>query len=218
MGHGRAIASSPDAESLARAIVAGGLSVRQAEDRARAAKGGNGKIETKSSKGDDRPVDADLAALERQLGDLLGLRVKVAHQLMAGHLVGVLPALRPLVAAYRFDLPGTQPTKWLPRLQTEFPLDSGWQILRFQLNGIADLQSDHLTIHWLDGQGQTLWTDARPFEWTPHLHPTSTFEFGQNLWPKSFIRIRGASGTPTRVKIESSLRSAKINHIEIGLP
>ena len=26
-----------------------------------------------------RPVDADLAALERQLGDLLGLRVKVAH-------------------------------------------------------------------------------------------------------------------------------------------
>ena len=79
MGHGRAIASSPDAESLARAIVAGGLSVRQAEDRARAAKGGNGKIETKSAKGDGRPVDADLAALERQLGDLLGLRVKVAH-------------------------------------------------------------------------------------------------------------------------------------------
>jgi len=26
-----------------------------------------------------RPVDADLEALERQLGDLLGLRVKVAH-------------------------------------------------------------------------------------------------------------------------------------------
>ena len=122
------------------------------------------------------------------------------------------------IAAYRFDLPGTQPTKWLPQLQTEFPLDSGWQILRFQLNGIADRQSDNLTIHWLDGQGQTLWTDARPFEWTPHLHPTSTFEFGQNLWPKSFIRIRGASGTPTRVRIESSLRSAKINHIEIGLP
>lgn len=79
MGHGRAIATSPDAERLAREIIAGGLSVRQAEDRARAAKGGNGKIETKSARSDGRPVDADLAALERQLGDLLGLRVKVAH-------------------------------------------------------------------------------------------------------------------------------------------
>lgn len=78
MGHGRAIASSPDPESLARDIVSKGLSVRQAEDRARKAKGG-GKIETKSAKTDGRPVDADLASLERQLGDLLGLRVKVAH-------------------------------------------------------------------------------------------------------------------------------------------
>ena len=79
MGHGRAIATSPDAEKLAREIVADGLSVRQVENRVRAAKAGNGKIETKSAKRDGRPVDADLAALERQLGDLLGLRVKVAH-------------------------------------------------------------------------------------------------------------------------------------------
>ena len=79
MGHGRAIASSPNAEALARDIVANGLSVRQAEDRARAGRSGNGKVETKSAKPDRRPVDADLAALERQLGDLLGLRVKVAH-------------------------------------------------------------------------------------------------------------------------------------------
>ncbi|MGI8931446.1 MAG: ParB/RepB/Spo0J family partition protein [Sphingomicrobium sp.] len=79
MGHARAIASSSNAEALAREIVSQGLSVRQAEDRARAGRTGNGKIETKSAKGNGRPVDADLAALERQLGDLLGLRVKVAH-------------------------------------------------------------------------------------------------------------------------------------------
>ena len=79
MGHGRAIAASPDAETLAKAIVADGLSVRQVENRVRAAKAGNGKIETKSAKSTGRPVDTDLAALERQLGDLLGLRVKVAH-------------------------------------------------------------------------------------------------------------------------------------------
>ena len=79
MGHGRAIAASPDAESLAKAIVADGLSVRQVENRVRAAKAGEGRIETKSAKSDGRPVDADLAALERQLGDLLGLRVRVVH-------------------------------------------------------------------------------------------------------------------------------------------
>jgi len=79
MGHARAIASSPNAEALALEIVALGLSVRQAEARARAARTPGGRIETKSAKADGRPVDADLAALERQLGDLLGLRVKVAH-------------------------------------------------------------------------------------------------------------------------------------------
>ncbi len=79
MGHARAIAASPEVEALARDIVARGLSVRQAEDLARASRAGNGKIETKSAKPDGRPVDADLAALERQLADLLGLRVKVAH-------------------------------------------------------------------------------------------------------------------------------------------
>lgn len=79
MGHARAIASSPNAEALAVEIVKQGLSVRQAEARARVARAPGGKIETKSAKVDGRPVDADLAALERQLGDLLGLRVKVAH-------------------------------------------------------------------------------------------------------------------------------------------
>ena len=79
MGHARAIASSPNAEALALEIVERGLSVRQAEARARAARAPGGRIETKSAKTDGRPVDADLAALERQLGDLLGLRVKVAH-------------------------------------------------------------------------------------------------------------------------------------------
>ena len=74
MGHARAIANAPDPESLAIQIIAEGLSVRQTEARARDSKpkkGGERKAQ--------RPVDADLAALERQLGDMLGLRVKVAH-------------------------------------------------------------------------------------------------------------------------------------------
>jgi len=74
MGHARAIATSPDAVSIARRIVSDGLSVRQVEQIARAA-----RPAASSRTANTRPVDADLAALERQLGDLLGLRVKVAH-------------------------------------------------------------------------------------------------------------------------------------------
>lgn len=78
MGHARAVIGAPDPVSLAKQIVADGLSVRQAERLAKSAKP-SAKIETKSAVAPVRPVDADLAALERQLGDLLGLRVKVAH-------------------------------------------------------------------------------------------------------------------------------------------
>lgn len=77
MGHARAVLGSPDPAGLAHEIVSGGLSVRQAEQRAKQLKP---RLETKSAQGPTAsPVDADLAALERQLGDLLGLRVKVAH-------------------------------------------------------------------------------------------------------------------------------------------
>ena len=76
MGHARAIASAPEPEVLAHEIVKNGLSVRQAEQLAKKAKPGRPSPATAT---DSRPVDADLAALERQLGDLLGLRVKVAH-------------------------------------------------------------------------------------------------------------------------------------------
>ncbi len=80
MGHARAIAAAPDAEQLARQILAGGLSVRQAEALAKQVRPGAGQdIARASARAASGPVDADLAALERQLGDMLGLRVKVAH-------------------------------------------------------------------------------------------------------------------------------------------
>jgi ParB family chromosome partitioning protein len=78
MGHARAIATSPDAEALAKRIVAEGLSVRQAETLGRAGKPPRAPAQRNDSS-ETRPVDADLAALERQLGDLLGLKVRVAH-------------------------------------------------------------------------------------------------------------------------------------------
>ena len=77
MGHARAIIGAPDASAIAKDIVSQGLSVRQVEERARAAKPPSNRS-TSTGRG-AKPVDADLAALERQLGDLLGLKVKVAH-------------------------------------------------------------------------------------------------------------------------------------------
>ncbi len=79
MGHARAIANVDDPESLAKEILAKGLSVRQAESRARKPRKSQEKAPPKN-----RPVDADLAALERQLADLLGLKVAVSHNGRAG--------------------------------------------------------------------------------------------------------------------------------------
>jgi len=79
MGHARAIATSEDPENLAREIADKGLSVRQAEVLAKQRKPGAGtSIARASARRERQAADADLAALERQLGDLLGLKVKVA--------------------------------------------------------------------------------------------------------------------------------------------
>ena len=79
MGHARAIATAPDPEALLQEIVGKGLSVRQAEALAKRAKPAETRGARQPPSVGHRPVDADLAALERQLGDLLGLKVKVAH-------------------------------------------------------------------------------------------------------------------------------------------
>ena len=80
MGHARAIASHDEPERLAQQIVDGGLSVRQAEQLAKKIRPGAGRDFGRAAERQGRPqVDADLAVLERQLGDMLGLRVKVSH-------------------------------------------------------------------------------------------------------------------------------------------
>jgi ParB family chromosome partitioning protein len=79
MSHARAIASAEDPEQLAREIVDGGLSVRQAEALAKRVRPGAGRDIGRASERQARMVDADLAALERQLGDMLGLKVQVRH-------------------------------------------------------------------------------------------------------------------------------------------
>jgi ParB family chromosome partitioning protein len=83
MGHARALITAPDPQLLAEQVIRRGLSVRETENLAREAKpGGGGK--SVGSSGRIGVNDADIEALERQLGDLLGLKVRIQHQLKSG--------------------------------------------------------------------------------------------------------------------------------------
>jgi ParB family chromosome partitioning protein len=88
MGHARAVATADDPEELTREIIAKGLSVRQAEERARREKkrpGPGADIGRASARNAAKAFDADLDALERQLGDILGLKVQVTHKGQGGN-------------------------------------------------------------------------------------------------------------------------------------
>ena len=75
MGHARALVTAADPAALADEVVKRGLSVRETEKLAKDArprKAGEPPIEYKGA-------SADIAALERQLGDMLGLKVRISH-------------------------------------------------------------------------------------------------------------------------------------------
>ncbi len=83
MGHARALVTAHDPEALAEEIVRRGLSVREAEKLARAGKATKPRQPPLEYKG----AHADIAALERQLGDLLGLKVAIKHSPKGGQVV-----------------------------------------------------------------------------------------------------------------------------------
>ena len=70
-GHARALIGNANAETLAREIVARGLNVRQVEELVR------DQVPRKPRAA--RVKDADTAALEKRLGDALGLKVAIDH-------------------------------------------------------------------------------------------------------------------------------------------
>ena len=74
-GHARTLITAEDPATLARQIVSGGLSVREAEalSQQRDIAGKKKPAETPGSR------DADTVALERRLSDALGLSVSLAH-------------------------------------------------------------------------------------------------------------------------------------------
>ena len=84
MGHARALLGAPDVEALADRVVSKGLSVRETEKLTREKK--PPRVRNGQGPAEPRMPDADIAALERQLADLLGLQVKVAHAETGGTL------------------------------------------------------------------------------------------------------------------------------------
>ena len=83
MGHARALIGAPDVERLAAEVVAKGLSVRETERLVREAK--NDDASGKSG-GGGGGRNADIAALERQLSDVIGLGVKIGYGAKGGTL------------------------------------------------------------------------------------------------------------------------------------
>ena len=73
MGHARALITSPDPGALAEEVIRRGLSVRDTE---KLAKGGKARRQPRPT---PTGSQADIEALERQLGDLLGVRIAIRH-------------------------------------------------------------------------------------------------------------------------------------------
>jgi ParB family chromosome partitioning protein len=81
-GHARTLITADDPLALARQIVGGGLSVREAE--ALTQKGGDKKPSGKSTTTPHR--DADTVALEKRIADALGMAVVLDHKAQGGRL------------------------------------------------------------------------------------------------------------------------------------
>jgi ParB family chromosome partitioning protein len=76
MGHARALVSSADPEALALEVINRDLSVRDTEKLVRQGKARKERRAPLEVKG----AHADIEALQRQLGDMLGLRVQINHR------------------------------------------------------------------------------------------------------------------------------------------
>jgi ParB family transcriptional regulator, chromosome partitioning protein len=80
MGHARALVSAADPEGLAEEVVRRDLSVRETEKLVQSGKPTRQRPLPIEYKG----AGADIAALERQLGDMLGLKVAIKHSPKGG--------------------------------------------------------------------------------------------------------------------------------------
>lgn len=92
MGHARALLTAPNPEALANEIIRNNLSVRQAESLVRKNKSGSKGKRSASAK----DVDPDIAMIESQLSDLLGLKASLLHSGNSGSLTLAYSSLEQL--------------------------------------------------------------------------------------------------------------------------
>lgn len=79
MGHARALIGAPDCERLAEDVARKGLSVRDTEKLVRDARSHSGAKPRAAATTPEHGANADIAALERDIGDLLGMKVAIAY-------------------------------------------------------------------------------------------------------------------------------------------
>lgn len=77
MGHARALINAPESEVLANQVVAGNLSVRDTEKLVQNLRNPDAAKPRKAAQTASGAKDADIAAVERHLEDLLGLKVVI---------------------------------------------------------------------------------------------------------------------------------------------
>ena len=79
MGHARALLGGQDVDALAQEVVSRGLSVRDTEKLVRGRKSSGSRSSPAGKPTGGSAHDPDIAALESQLADLLGIPVRIAH-------------------------------------------------------------------------------------------------------------------------------------------
>lgn len=79
MGHARALIGAPDCERLAEEVARKGLSVRDTEKLVRDARSSSGGTSRGGNAAAEPAANADIAALERDIGDLLGMKVAIGY-------------------------------------------------------------------------------------------------------------------------------------------
>lgn len=90
-GHARTLLNAPNPLELAREIVKGGFNVREAEDASRKAKGKPKKSSSRARQGEyrgnNKPKDPDILALEESLSENLGIKVAIYDRGQSGEIV-----------------------------------------------------------------------------------------------------------------------------------
>ncbi len=123
------------------------------------------------------------------------------------------------IRAYRFDAEEAPLPIWRDlELQSGAVVDlpARFDTLRLESEAQASAEGQHITLEWLDEGGKILFVDSRPLYWVPMVWPRHRFDFGTDLWPRSFTRRVEAKGEARKVRMSWNLGGAGLT-AQIGI-